>query len=241
MTLKTENISISFFFFSFSWRCKITSLNICYYTGDPSGQFRNEGSYWEFIWWQVTEIQLRLLRNLFGLPITEKELLPGISTMWLLIWGCPFLVFHIKDLLCSVVTSSFGRIFCRSQGLLIVNLSLAIPTERKLFLNGCSEHLKADSHWPGMDHMLMPETINVTGKEVPSLARPVLISRALVEHGDWEGEKDMNLNMNHMDGEQRRCGLDKRKLVCWYQKSQRERCLVGQNCKYGKDIYPHIL
>lgn len=122
-----------------------------------------------------------------------------------------------------------------------MNLSLAIPTERKLFLNGCSEHLKADSHWPGMDHMLMPETINVTGKEVPSLARPVLISRALVEHGDWEGEKDMNLNMNHMDGEQRRCGLDKRKLVCWYQKSQRERCLVGQNCKYGKDIYPHIL
>lgn len=26
--------------------------------------------------------------------------------------------------------------------------------------------------------------------------------------------------MNYMDGEQRRCGLDKRKLVCWYQKSQ---------------------
>ena len=79
-----------------------------------------------------------------------------------------------------------------SLGLSIVSLGLENPTERKLFLHDSSKHLKADSHWPGMDHILMPAIINVTGKEVPSLARPILVSRALVEHGDWEGEEDMS-------------------------------------------------
>lgn len=132
-------------------------------------------------------------KDFISLLITDKELLPVKSTMWLLIWDFPFFSFHIKDLLCSVVTSFFGRLFCMSQGLSIVSLGLATPTERKLFLNGSSEHLKVDFHWPGMDHMLMPKTISMTGEEVLSLARLVLISRALVEHGDKEREEDMSL------------------------------------------------
>lgn len=65
MPLITENIptSFSFLFFSFSWRCRITFLNISYYTGDLSGQFRYEGSYEGCIWWQVTGSQLELVRN----------------------------------------------------------------------------------------------------------------------------------------------------------------------------------
>ena len=74
------------------------------------------------------------------------------------------------------------------QRLSTASLGLATPTERKLFLNGSSEHPKPDSHWPAVGHMLTPELVKVTREGVPSLAKRVLISGALVEHGGLERE-----------------------------------------------------
>lgn len=128
-----------------------------------------------------------------------------------------------------------------SQRLSTASLGLATLKESKLFPSDSRKHHKADSHYPGMSHLLMPRTVSVTREGAPHCLglSPSLehwCSRGL---GRW-GWREPHMNHGWRLGE---LWIPQEKISVLLPKKEGKRHLAGQNCKYscGKDIYPHVL